>query len=61
MNQKCLTAMRTIYAEFTGTEISDAIKLIRAEMTVEEERHALQVEILKKQEELKALEKRHLD
>ena len=61
MNQKCLTAMRAVYAEFTGNEIADAIKLIRAELTAEEARHALQVEILKKQEELKALEKRHAD
>ena len=55
MNQECLKAMRAVYAEFTGTEIADAIKLIRAELTAAEDRHALQVEILEKQKKLEEL------
>jgi hypothetical protein len=41
--------MRDIYSQFDGTEIAQAIKIIRAEMTAEEDRHELQVEILAKQ------------
>jgi hypothetical protein len=55
MNQECLTIMREIYAKFTGEEVSQSIKLIRAEMTAEEFRHELQVEILAKQAQLDKL------
>jgi hypothetical protein len=55
MNQNCLNQMRDIYAVYTSTEISDAIKVIRAELTKEEDRHALQVEILEKQAALEKL------
>jgi hypothetical protein len=53
--QDCLNQMRDIYSQFTGDEISWAIKVIRAELTREEERHALQVEILEKQKKLDEL------
>jgi len=49
--------MRNIYAQFTGYEIADAIKVIRAELTLEEQRTDLQREILKKQAELELLKK----
>ena len=55
MNQNCLIKMREIYAEFSGQEIAECIKLIRAEMTVEEQRHELQREILAKQALLEKL------
>jgi len=55
MNQNCLDQMRKIYAEFTGVEIAEAIKVIRAELTAEELRHELQVEILAKQSQLEKL------
>ena len=55
MNQNCLIKMREIYAEFSGQEIAECIKLIRAEMTVEEQRHELQREILAKQAALDKL------
>jgi len=57
MNQNCLTKMREIYAEFSGTEIADAIKVIRAELTAEEDRHELQKEILLRQKKLEELYK----
>jgi hypothetical protein len=44
-----------MYQLYTGTDISDAIKVVRAEMTAEEDRHALQVEILAKQAALEKL------
>jgi hypothetical protein len=44
-----------MYQLYTGTDISDAIKIVRAEMTAEEDRHALQVEILAKQAALDEL------
>jgi hypothetical protein len=44
-----------MYQLYTGADISDAIKIVRAEMTAEEDRHALQVEILAKQAELEKL------
>lgn len=47
--QDCLQQMRDIYAQFSGEEISLAIKIIRAEMTAEADRHALQVDLLAKQ------------
>ena len=47
--------MREVYAKYTGMEIAEAIKLIRAEMTAEELRHELQVEILEKQRKLEKL------
>ena len=47
--------MRDIYSQFTGEEVAYAIKVIRAEMTAESERHALQVEILEKQAALEKL------
>lgn len=57
MNNDCLSQMRNIYAQFTGYEIADAIKVIRAELTLEEQRTDLQREILKKQAELELLKK----
>lgn len=53
--QDCLNQMRDIYEQFSGEEVSLAIKIIRAERTAEEDRHALQVEILAKQAELEKL------
>lgn len=55
MNQDCLTQIREMYQLYTGTEISEAIKLVRAEMTAEEQRHELQQEILDKQRKLEEL------
>lgn len=55
--QDCLQQMRDIYAQFTGTEIADAIKVIRAELTAEEQRTDLQREILAKQAALEELNK----
>lgn len=57
MNQQCLLEMRSIYAKYTGVEIAEAIKLIRAELTAEELRHELQIEILAKQAALEKLNK----
>jgi hypothetical protein len=53
--QDCLTQMRDIYAQFDGTEIAQAIKIIRAELTAEELRTELQQEILTKQKKLEEL------
>lgn len=53
--QDCLNQMRTIYQQFSGTEIAQAIKIIRAEMTGEEERTELQRDILAKQAQLDKL------
>jgi hypothetical protein len=47
--------MRDIYAQFTGDEVSWAIKVIRAELTAEEQRTELQQEILTKQKKLEEL------
>lgn len=47
--------MRDIYAQFSGEEVAYAIRVIRAERTAEEDRHALQVEILAKQSALDKL------
>jgi hypothetical protein len=44
--------MRDIYSQFTGEEISQAIKIIRAELTLEDQRTDLQREILAKQKQL---------
>lgn len=55
MNQDCLTQIREMYQLYTGMEIAEAIKIVRAEMTAEELRHELQVEILEKQSQLKKL------
>ena len=55
MNQDCLTHIRELYSLYTGADIADAIKIVRAELTKEEERHALQVEILEKQAALDKL------
>lgn len=55
--QDCLNQMRDIYARFSTDEISYSIKVIRAEMTAEADRHALQVEILEKQRKLEDLDK----
>lgn len=55
MNQDCLAQIREMYQLYTGTEIAEAIKLVRAEMTAEEERHILQQEILDKQKKLEGL------
>ena len=53
--QDCLNQMREIYLQFDGNEIAHAIKIIRAEKTKEEDRHALQVDILEKQAALEAM------
>lgn len=53
--QDCLNQMRVIYTQFSGEEISLAIKIIRAEMTSEADRHALQVDLLVKQAALDKL------
>jgi len=47
--QDCLQQMRDIYSQFTGEEISLAIKIIRSELTVEEQRTEIQRDILAKQ------------
>jgi len=49
MNQDCLTQIREMYQLYTGMEIAEAIKVVRAELTLEEHRHELQREILEKQ------------
>lgn len=53
--QDCLTQMRDIYTQFTGTEVANAIKIIRAELVEEDQRTDLQREILAKQAELDKL------
>jgi len=55
MNQDCLTQIREMYQLYTGLEIAEAIKVVRAELTEEELRHELQVEILEKQKKLEEL------
>jgi len=55
MNQECLNQIREMYSLYTGLEIAEAIKLVRAEMTAEELRHELQQEILDKQSQLNKL------
>ena len=55
MNQDCLTQIREMYQLYTGMEIAEAIKVVRAEMTDEELRHELQKEILEKQRKLENL------
>lgn len=55
MNQDCLNQIRKMYQLYTGSEISEAIKLVRAELTKEEERHILQQEIIDKQRKLDSL------
>ena len=55
MNQDCLTQIREMYQLYTGMEIAEAIKVVRAEITDEELRHELQVEILAKQKKLEEL------
>ena len=55
MNQDCLTQIREMYRLYTGLEIAEAIKVVRAELTAEEDRHALQIEILEKQAKLDKL------
>jgi hypothetical protein len=44
-----------MYQLYTGLEIAEAIKVVRAELTEEELRHELQVEILEKQKKLEEL------
>lgn len=53
--QDCLTQMRDIYSQFTGEEVAQAIKIIRAELVEETERTDLQREILAKQRKLEEL------
>jgi hypothetical protein len=53
--QDCLSQMRDIYQQFSGLEIANAIKIIRAELVDEEQRTDLQREILAKQAELDKL------
>lgn len=53
--QDCLNQMRDIYAQFTGDEIANSIKIIRAELTAEEQRTELQREILERQRRLEEL------
>ena len=55
MNQDCLAQIREMYQLYTGMEIAEAIKLVRAELTAEENRHELQVEILNRQRKLEGL------
>lgn len=55
MNQDCLLKVRELYKLYSGYEIADCVKLVRAEMTAEDQRHALQVEILEKQRKLDEL------
>ena len=55
MNQDCLNQIREMYSLYTGLEIAECIKLVRAEMTDEELRHELQREILEKQARLAKL------
>ncbi len=55
MNQDCLDQIRIMYQLYTGMEIAEAIKLVRAELTAEENRHELQVEILNKQRKLEEM------
>jgi len=55
MNQDCLTKVRELYQLYTGNEIADAIKVIRAELTAEELRTELQKEILLRQKKLEEL------
>jgi len=47
--QDCLTQMRDIYQQFSGEEVAQAIRVIRAELVAEEQRTDLQREILAKQ------------
>jgi len=53
--QDCLTQIREMYSLYTGTEIAEAIKVVRAELTAEEQRHELQREILEKHRQLEKL------
>ena len=55
MNQDCLDQIREMYQLYTGLEIAECIKIVRAEMTAEELRNELQVEILAKQKQLESL------
>ena len=55
MKQDCLNQIREMYRLYTGMEIAEAIKVVRAEMTDEELRHELQREILEKQARLAKL------
>ena len=55
MNQDCLEQIRIMYQIYTGMDIADAIKVVRAELTKEEQRHELQVEILDKQRKLEEM------
>lgn len=55
MNQDCLTQIREMYRLYTGLEIAEAIKVVRAELTEEQLRHELQIEILEKQKKLEEL------
>lgn len=61
MNQKCLEKMRDIYAEFDSADIAHAIKIIRAELTNEADRHQLQVEILEKQRQLDCINNKNIN
>jgi len=53
--QDCLNQMRDIYQQFTGEEVAEAIKIIRAELVDEAQRTDLQREILAKQAALEKL------
>ena len=55
MNQDCLDQIREMYQLYTGTEIAEAIKVVRAELTQEELRTELQQEILIKQRKLEEI------
>jgi hypothetical protein len=55
--QTCLQQIRELYSRYTGVEIAEAIKIVRAEITAEEQRHELQIEILNKQRILENLDK----
>ena len=53
--QDCLNQMRDIYQQFSGEEVAQAIRVIRAELVDEEQRTELQQEILTKQKKLEEL------
>ena len=55
MNDNCLTQIREMYQLYTGLEIAEAIRVVRAELTAEENRHELQKEILDKQRKLEEM------
>ena len=47
--EDCTAQMREIYAQYSGEEIANSIKLIRSELTTEELRNKHQIEFLRLQ------------